>query len=65
MSCSHARKQENLVSVDAALNQAQASYLKGCVEAFKEIKVPIAFPGCRDKSLIHRRELDQLMGEDL
>ena len=59
------KKQEELVSVDAALNQAQASYLKGCVDALKTIKIPITFEGCRDKSLIHRQELDQFMRQDL
>lgn len=66
-SCSQApiRNKEELVSIDAALNQAQASYLLGCVEAMKSIKIPVAYPGCRDKSLIHRQELDQTMGQDL
>ena len=56
---------EDLVSVDAALNQAQASYLKGCVDAFHDIKMPIAFETCRDKAVIHRRELDSIMDQDL
>lgn len=66
-SCSQApiRNKEELVSIDAALNQAQASYLLGCVEAFKSIKMPVVFPRCRDKSLIHREELDQRIGQDL
>lgn len=69
VSCAHQapkpEQEEDLVSLDAALNQAQASFLKGCVDAMKELKVPIAFPGCRDKAIIHRRELDQLMQQDL
>lgn len=55
----------DLVSVDAALNHAQASYLKGCVDAFHDLKIPGAFVTCRDKSLIHRRELDSIMDQDL
>lgn len=67
MSCAQVPKKdgEDLVSVDAALNQAQASYLKGCVEAMKELRIPVAFPGCRDKSLLHRQELDLIMKQDL
>jgi hypothetical protein len=67
-SCAHMKKEsetEDLVSLNTALDQAQASYLKGCVDALHDIKVPMAFEGCRDKSLIHRRELDQIMEQDL
>lgn len=56
---------DDLVSVDAALNHAQASYLKGCVDAFHDLKVPVAFVTCRDRSLEHRRELDSIMDQDL
>lgn len=56
---------EELVSVNAALNHAQASYLKGCVEAYRDLNIPVAFPRCRDKSYIHRQELDSVMGLDL
>lgn len=68
VACSHHPKKEvedDLVSVDAALDQAQASYLLGCVEAFKELKMPVSFPNCRDKSLNHRKELDSIMEQDL
>lgn len=59
------RPQEDLVSLDAALNQAQASYLKGCVMALKELKIPAVFTGCRDKAILHRQELDLIMNQDL
>lgn len=69
VSCAHQKPSQNtsddLVSVEAALMQAQASYLKGCVDAMKELKIPVAFPGCRDKSLVHRRELDSIMDQEL
>lgn len=45
--------------------QAQASYLKGCVDAMRELKVPVAFPGCRDRARLHGQELEQFMGDDL
>lgn len=62
--CAHHKPeapQEELVSLNATLNHIQASYLKGCVDALKEIKVPVAFPGCRDKSLLHRQEVEQII----
>jgi hypothetical protein len=65
VSCAHykqtPRKEEDLVTVQTALMQAQASYLKGCVDAMKELKIPVAFHGCRDKSIIHRQELNSIM----
>jgi hypothetical protein len=63
ISCSHIKPnpEEKLVSLDTALMQAQASYLKGCVDGLKDIKIPVAFPGCRDKSIIHRQELESIM----
>lgn len=56
---------DDLVSVDAAINHAYASYLKGCVDAFHDLKMPGAFESCKDKALIHRRELDSFMSQDL
>lgn len=66
-SCAHkqASSKKDLVSVETALNQAQASYLKGCVDILKDLLIPNAFTGCRDKSLVHRRELDEIMNTDL
>ena len=65
MSCAHHNKdkheQEDLVSVDSALMHAQASYLKGCVDALKDIKIPLAFHGCRDKALLHRQEIESFL----
>lgn len=59
------KKKENLVSLNAALNQAQASYLKGCVIALKDLKIPAAFTGCRDKAVLHRQELDLMMDQEI
>ena len=53
------------VSLEAALNQAQMSYLKGCVEAHKALNQPPAFYGCRDKAIVHRRELDSIIFQDV
>jgi hypothetical protein len=69
ISCAHQapREEENLVSLDTALMQAQASYLKGCVDILKDLKIPMAFHGCRDKSIIHIKEIQEIMsrGDDL
>jgi hypothetical protein len=66
-SCAHRQPERNeeLVSLEAALMQAQASYLKGCVDALKDIKVPVAFHGCRDMSILHRQEIDQIMNQPI
>ena len=49
------------VSLDAALNQAQMSFLKGCVGSFQELGIAPSFARCRDKALDHRRELEQIL----
>jgi hypothetical protein len=56
-----APSQADLVTVDAALNQAQMSYLRGCVEAFKHIRMPSPFQLCRDWAVNHRKELNLIM----
>jgi hypothetical protein len=63
ISCAHKeiKLDQDHVSLNAALNQAQASYLKGCVDALKTLKVPLAFTGCRDRSILHRQEIDAIM----
>lgn len=66
--CAHTpppAQEKNLVSLDAALNQAQASYLKGCVLALRDLNIPSVFTGCRDKSILHRQELNLMMNQDL
>ena len=55
------KPKEVLVSLQSALDAAQSSYLKGCVDGMKELKVPLAFDGCRDKSMVHRQELEYIM----
>lgn len=67
VSCAHKQPQnrEDLVSVLSALDQAQMSYLKGCVDAMKDQQIPVNFENCRDKSKAHRLELDSIMDQDL
>lgn len=69
LSCSHFQKnvenEDPLVTVNTALMQAQASYLKGCVDAMRSLGIPVSFPGCRDQSRLHRQELEQFMEQDI
>ncbi len=60
-SCAHKKNEEELVSVSVALDQAQASYLRGCVDALKSMGVQRAFPGCRNLSNLHRKEIESIM----
>ena len=57
------RDVEDLVSVDATLNHIFASYMKGCVDAFKELKVPISFENCRDKAKLHKNEVQEILDQ--
>lgn len=50
--------QNDDVSLVVALDQAQMSYLKGCVEAFKEMGQGPSFDRCRDRAVQHRKEID-------
>lgn len=51
------------VSVAAALDHIFASYLRGCVDAFSELKVPISFEICRDKAKLHRIEIQEMIDQ--
>lgn len=53
---------EDLVSVKIALDQAQASYMKGCVDAYNSVSMSPVFEKCRDIAKLHRKELNQIMG---
>ena len=49
------------VSINAALNQAQASYLLGCVEALKKTQTKPAFPECRELAIKHRVQIEEII----
>jgi hypothetical protein len=49
------------VSLGAALDQAQMSYLRGCVEAFRSLQIGPSFEACRDKAKAHRLELNDMV----
>lgn len=54
-------EEEKLVSVHAALIQAKASYLKGCVDAHRSLKLGPSFPYCEEQSKYHYNELSEIM----
>ena len=66
LSCSLAKPvktyDKDLVEVRTALDQAQMSYLRACVEAFQDMKMAPSFNSCREKAITHRLELDSIMG---
>jgi len=51
------------VDVEIALDHIKASYMRGCVEAFKELNVPISFENCRDKAEFHQNEVREIMDQ--
>ena len=56
---------DDFVSVDTALDHIMASYLKGCVEAYRDLKIPISFEICRDKAKFHKNEVREIMDQPL
>ncbi|HXH76841.1 MAG TPA: hypothetical protein VNJ08_17865 [Bacteriovoracaceae bacterium] len=52
---------DDQVSINAALDQAQTSYLKGCVQAYESKSEGPKFVECREKAVAHRLELQQMM----
>ena len=49
------------VSLQATLNHIRASYLKGCVDVFRDIHLPIAFETCRERADIHVKEVQGII----
>jgi hypothetical protein len=52
---------ETLVSLESAYNHMRSSYLKGCVDALKEIGLPHSFDHCLDKAKWHEKEVRQIV----
>ncbi len=63
VSLKHQADEEKLVSVNAALIQAKASYLKGCVDAHRSLRLGPSFPYCEEQSKHHYHELDEIMNK--
>lgn len=63
IACSSTKKdpQGDFVTVRTALDQAQMSYLRGCVESFKKLGMAPSFDHCREEAIAHRIELNSIM----
>ncbi len=53
--------EDHLITAQVALDHIQFSYLRGCVDAFKLLKIPASFETCRDKSKEHRKEVFEIL----
>ena len=53
------QERDDDVSINAALNQAQASYLLGCVQALKKSQTTPVFPECRELAIKHRIQIEE------
>ncbi len=69
IACSHrpplADKKDNdeLVRVSTVMDQVQFSYMKGCVDAYKDLKLGPSFPDCREKAKEHRNEIKSIIDQ--
>ncbi len=52
---------DHFITVLTALDHAQMSYLKGCVDTHKELTNDGSFPKCRDKAKNHRKEIESII----
>ncbi len=58
-------KKDELVHVSMVMDQVQQSYMKGCVDAYKDIHLGPAFESCKVKAKDHRMEIESILGQDL
>lgn len=66
--CSHrpplANKKDDLVHVSTVMDQVQQSYMKGCVDAYREIKLGPSFESCKARAKEHRLEIQSIIDQD-
>ena len=53
--------EHELVTLDTALDHIRTSYLKGCVDGFREMNIPVSFELCRDRAKNHEAEVKQII----
>ena len=67
-SCSQVSKRPTIpddrISVQTALDHIRSSYLKGCVDAWKDLGFPVSFEICRDQAILHEKEVRGILGQD-
>lgn len=63
ISCSSTPKPERdeFVTVRTALEQAQMSYLKGCVDSFRKLGMAPSFDRCKEMAITHRLEINSIL----
>lgn len=49
------------VTVDTALDHIRSSYMKGCVDTYVEMKMPVSFELCRDRAKLHESEVKEII----
>lgn len=52
------------ISLGPVYDHLRSSYLKGCVDAYKSLKVPLAFETCLHKAILHEKEIREIMDQD-
>lgn len=58
------RSQGDLVHVSTVMEQVQFSYMKGCVDAHRELQLASAFETCRARAIDHRLEIKSILDQD-
>jgi hypothetical protein len=53
--------EDDLVTVQTALDHIRSSYLKGCVDAFRYFRIPVSFERCRDQAKQHEKEVMSIL----
>ena len=56
---------DELVHVSTVMDQVQFSYLKGCVDAYKELRLGPAFETCKVKAKDHRLEIQSILDQQV
>lgn len=59
-----ADKKDDFVHVSTVMDQVQFSYMKGCVDAYKDLKLGPSFPSCKEKAIEHRNEIKSIIEQE-
>lgn len=61
----HTYSDDEMVSLESTYDQIRSSYLKGCVDAFRHLKIPASFTHCRDQAVLHEKEIREIVGSEI
>lgn len=56
---------DELVHVSTVMDQVQLSYMKGCMDAYREIKLPEPIETCKVKAKDHRLEIQSILDQQV